>query len=121
MNAFTDRALAAGYPIAPGFKESGTSRDAAAAMAPAAGTVRTAVLRYLLATPSTADEVAAALDLDILVTRPRVSELRKKEFVEKARVPTGAFLRRSNDSGKAAQVWCVTEKGAEVLRLGIEP
>jgi predicted ArsR family transcriptional regulator len=122
VNAFTDRMLAEGrYPIMPGYKEGGTSKDAAAAVAPSAGTIRMTVLRHILSTPSTADEVAAALGMDILTIRPRVSELRKKEFVDRARHETGAFLRRNNDSGKAAQVWRATDGGAEVLRLGVEP
>jgi hypothetical protein len=59
--------------------------------------------------------------MHIQTIRPRESELRKKEFVDRARHETGAFLRRNNDSGKAAQVWRATDGGAEVLRLGVEP
>lgn len=87
------------YPDAPGAKVEGTSRDAARAMAPSAGGLRGQVLAVIAAKPSTADEVAAALDLSILTIRPRVSEL-----VALGEVEDGGE-RRCNASRRRAVVW----------------
>lgn len=94
------------YPAEPGAKEkSGTSAEAAAAVAPDAATLRGQVLAALIELgPMTADEVAAALGLSVLSVRPRVSELAAMERIER----TGE--RRQNVSGMNAAVWRVKPK-----------
>lgn len=90
------------YPDAPGYRATDTSRDSAAAMESHAGRLQRLVLqRIRRAGPDgmTADECAAALDMDRLSIRPRLSELRKKDEIKDC----GA--RRPNDSGRAAIVW----------------
>ena len=88
------------YPNTPGFKVSGTSRDAADANEPRAETLRQRVLRELQQGKTlTADEIAAALNESILSVRPRVTELRRMGEI----APTGE--RRANASGQTAMVW----------------
>lgn len=118
MNAFTDAALRGGYPTMPGFKESTTSKEAAAAMAPSAGKIREQVLRQIVARPMTADEVGDVLDIDKGVSRPRVSELRKDGLVTPLLKEGGAQERRPTESGKSAIVWRATDAGLDALREG---
>ena len=87
------------YPASPGFKEGGTSREAALSIKEDAATLRGRALDLLQREALTADEVALRLGRSILSIRPRISELRAKGLVEN----TGA--RRINQSGKAAAVW----------------
>lgn len=90
------------YPVAPGFKRTDTSRQAAEDMKPNAATLRAKVLTALrLYGPLTADQCATALSQPILSIRPRLSELRELGKV----VDTGD--RRPNASGKRAIVWCI--------------
>lgn len=119
MNAFTDSALRAGhYPTTPGYKEGTTSKEAAAAAAPSAGKIREQALRQIAARPLTADEVGVALDVDILVARPRVSELRKRGLVTPLLRSDGRQERRANESEKSAIVWRATDAGLAALREG---
>ena len=116
MNAFTDRALAAGqYPSTPGFQEPTTSKAAAAKIAGSAGALRRRTLERISSAPSTADEVADFLHVDRLAIRPRVSELRKLGYVEPVRKMNGAQERRTNESGNAAIVWKITAAGTAAL------
>lgn len=88
------------YPAIPGAKGvAETSYDAAAAMEPAAKTLRMAALIALARDAMTADEVATKLGESILTIRPRMSELRTLGMI----VDTGD--RRLNSSGKRAVVW----------------
>lgn len=68
------------YPNTPGAKERGinsASRQAAEKIAPSVNTIRAAVLRCLRDHgPSTADETADLLHIDILSVRPQFSEAR---------------------------------------------
>lgn len=89
------------YPDKPGWREPETSKDAAAAIAPIAGTLRAAVLAQLRARPGTVHEVAALLGYSVPAVQPRFSELRAKGLI----VPTG--IRRPNASGVRAHVWRV--------------
>lgn len=91
------------YPDAPGFKVSGPSEDAAAAIAPRAPRIRDAVLEVIAtaAAPVTADEVAGVLRLSILTVRPRVSELYRMGEIRRA------SDRRCNASGMTASTWRV--------------
>lgn len=119
MNAFTDLALARGhYPVTPGHKTDGTSKEAAATVAIGARKVRIAALHEIANEPLTADEVAFALNIDRLLARPRVSELKKFGYVEEARLPNGKKERRENVSGMKASVWKISEAGAAALRSG---
>lgn len=95
----TDR----GYPDSPGFKAHGSSRDAAAAIAPRAPRIRDQVLAIIAQHPTgvTADEIAADLHMSVLTVRPRVSELRRLGEIS----PTGD--RRCNASGMTASTWRV--------------
>ena len=86
------------YPHAPGSKRAGTSEQAA----PSRKKMKEGhkwvlhVLRYR--GPSTPDEIAEYLRLNILYIRPRVSELRALHLIE----ATGET--RANASGKQADV-----------------
>jgi predicted transcriptional regulator len=88
---------AAQYPVAPGWKRTDTSREAAETTN--AATLRAKVLRVLANGPLTADECAAAMRCPILSIRPRLSELRELGKVE------DSGERRFNSSGKRAIVW----------------
>jgi hypothetical protein len=99
------------YPQKPGWKALGTSQDAAQAITSHAKTVRDRVLAFLTERcPATfsADQIAAALDENILTVRPRVSELRRGDLIE----PTAE--RRTNKSGMSAKCW--RAKVAHVVR-----
>lgn len=92
------------YPNYPGHKARETSEDAAKAIAPASQILRAQVLALMDdgGWTMTADEAAEALGKDRLSIRPRFSELARMGKIK----DTG--LRRSNDSGRNAVVWCVT-------------
>lgn len=91
--------LVARYPNSPGFKREGTSSLAAEQTRPQARTLRDSVLAALRRSPSTADEVAAAIGKTVLATRPRLSELSALGLI----VETSD--RRRNASGKLASVY----------------
>lgn len=88
-----------GYPSKPGWKRTGTSRDAAKAITPRAPTLRDKVLALLKADALTADECAAALKETVLSVRPRLSELVKMGLI----YDTGVTSK--NTSGVRAVVW----------------
>ena len=89
---------AAHYPDVAGWKNTGTSQDAAESID--ASTLRASVRACLHAHGSmTADECALRLGQSVLAIRPRFSELRALGSI----VDTGT--RRFNQSGKAASVW----------------
>jgi hypothetical protein len=93
------------YPTDPGYKTSGTSLEAALAIANKAKTLRAKVLETLqAAAPAglSADAVAHKLGESILSVRPRVSELRRMGEIRKA------DTRVKNASGMAAAVWVVS-------------
>ena len=88
------------YPIAPGYKVSGTSQESAQRIAPQVKGLRAKVLASLSNHgPATPDETAERLGLSILSIRPRFSELKEIGLIEE----TGK--RRRNDSGHSAEVW----------------
>jgi hypothetical protein len=91
------------YPLAPGFKDWGVSRDAALAIAPAADTLRDRVLRLVesLAPDEslTADEIAVRLQRSVLSVRLRVSELAAAGKIVRA------DRRGKNESGMTANKW----------------
>lgn len=89
------------YPLAPGFKEETTSKLAASEVKNA-DKVREDVLRELRLKPSTADELSAVLEVDVLTMRPRVSELRKLNTIEPVE-----GVRRPSSRGKSSIVWRV--------------
>jgi hypothetical protein len=106
------------YPRSPGWKGGNTSRKAADAIAVHAGTVRARVLaEYARADADgmTADQCAKALNVSILTTRPRATELLKTGLL----TPTGE--RRQNDSGMSAVVLRITEAGIAALPDGRRP
>lgn len=87
------------YPHTPGFKREGTSKIAAQEIRGEAKTLAGKTLAVIRARPSTADEVAAALNKSVLAIRPRLSELNALgKIVETSE-------RRRNTSGKLAAVW----------------
>lgn len=89
------------YPDRPGWKEDGTSREAAEAMAGRAGTLRAAVYNFICRNPRhTADEIAEALGESVLAVRPRVSELRVAGLITNDG-------RGRNASGNSAHLWVV--------------
>ncbi len=96
------------YPFRPGFKKSGTSRAAARAISIYAETKRHDVLTAFVAAGEeglTPDGCAKELNLSVLTTRPRCTELLTAGLL----IPTGE--RRQNQSGMSAAVLKVTEAG----------
>jgi len=93
------------YPEGPGWRDNEASIAAAEAVAADAPTIRGRVLRAIagawLTGGLTADEAAARLALTPFTVRPRVTELRVMGKV----VDSG--LKRRNESGLLATVWCV--------------
>lgn len=89
------------YPAAPGWKESTTSRAAAAAVGDRSPKLRDEALRAITQSAAglTADEVATMMNETVLAVRPRVSELVKMEKI------VSAGTRRKNASGQSAKVW----------------
>ena len=90
------------YPVAPGSKQRGPSRDASIRVAPEAAVIRQRVLAFLRDSyplDYSADEIAMQLHLSILSVRPRVSELGKMELVERT------SRRATNESGFSASCW----------------
>ena len=88
------------YPHAPGFKDDDTSREAAESIAPSAELLRERCYSALRENgPATADEVAGWLELSVLSTRPRFTELQRAGRI----CDTGE--RRKNASGRNAKVW----------------
>lgn len=94
-----DEPYANRYPVAAGFKVTGTSQEAARKVTPRLTGLRSKVMDALRAGDKTADEVAEFMDKSVLSVRPRLSELREMGLIE----PTGA--RRHNESGMTADVW----------------
>ena len=90
------------YPHRPGWKVSGSSSDAAHAIARRAKTLRHCVHSFLIdrhPTAFSADQIADSLGETILSIRPRVSELNKLGLIE------AANQRRKNESGMTASCW----------------
>lgn len=87
------------YPDRAGFKEQGTSRDAANAIEGSgrAAKLRDAVLGWYATHTGTSDECAAALGESILSIRPRCSELLTKGRLYR----TGERRRSSEGAGQA--------------------
>ena len=92
------------YPNTPGYKRSGTSRQAAMSMTKVAQILKAQVLRVLKRKNSTTDEAAKAMHKDILSVRPRFSELYRARRIQKTK------KRRANRSGKLAIVWRMRRK-----------
>jgi predicted ArsR family transcriptional regulator len=91
------------YPHEPGWKEGDTSREAAESMSLRAITLRKLSYDFIRSYPEhTADEIAMALDESVLTIRPRISELRKMQFVRN-------HGRGLNRSGKPAHRWVVCD------------
>lgn len=92
------------YPDSPGFKERTTSRDAAEAIKPTAGTLRSMVLMFFEHLgPMTPDELAHWMVRSVLSIRPRVTELYRMGLIER----TGE--RRKNASGMKAHVYRIAK------------
>ncbi len=94
------------YPERPGFKEDGTSREAAIAIEHRAPTLRGRALRELLSVGPgglTPDEIALRLGSSVLAIRPRITELSRMGVI----VKTGE--RRRYASGLDAYVWTVAQ------------
>lgn len=91
-----------GYPVAPGYQDTDTSKAAADAINPAVPLLRTMVLEAVTAAGSlgiTADECAVKLRLSILSVRPRFTELKLKGKIR------DSGERRRNAGGKNAIAW----------------
>lgn len=90
------------YPNSPGYKKSGTSREAAIKIAPKAPSLRDKALEIFKQHHRlglTADELAFLLDQSVLSIRPRVSELFRLGLIE------DSGQRRKNDSDSTVTVW----------------
>jgi hypothetical protein len=91
------------YPVQPGYKAHGPSKDAATAIAGVAVTLRDQVREVIVNCPNgvTTDEIAHKLNRSVLSVRPRVSELHRQGEIRQ----TGA--RGTNESGMSASVWVI--------------
>jgi hypothetical protein len=89
------------YPDRPGFKDEGTSAEAARRVSGYSPQMRRMVLAKLREFPAglTADELATALNLSPFSARPRLSELKRLGEIE------ASGERRRNASGMSASVW----------------
>lgn len=89
------------YPSSPGFKERGTSKDAAEATAPRVRKTHQEILGVLGRRGAlTADEIATDLKKTVLYVRPRVAELRALGRIRKVEGTRGR-----NASGMSAAKW----------------
>ena len=94
------------YPNRPGFKQYGTSQEAADAIEPHADTLRgkaLAVIRAAGPRGRTADEVADILNRSVLSIRPRISELLVLGLIKRN------DERRKNRSGLFADAYTEAE------------
>lgn len=92
------------YPHAPAARNSDTSREAAADIAPKLGRLQALALEAIASAGGdglTADELADALGVERWTVQPRTTELRRLGKV----VDSG--LRRFNKTGKRAICWCL--------------
>jgi hypothetical protein len=90
------------YPNAPGHRNVDTSVAAANALAPKLGRLQKMALEAIKGAGwlgLTADELAAALEMDRWSIQPRTSELRRKGLIR------DSGQRRPNTTGKLAIVW----------------
>lgn len=87
------------YPSQPGWKVEGTSREAAAAIAPRADSLNARTLASLKRSPKSPEEVAAELGETILAIRPRFSQLFALGLIVKT------ADRRKSASGRSVTVW----------------
>mgnify|MGYP006921299748 CR=1 FL=1 len=92
------------YPNTPGYKRTGTSKQAALSMSKVAQILKAQVLRVLRRKNCTTDEAARSMHRDILSVRPRFSELYRARQIQKTK------KRRPNRSGKLAIVWRIRRK-----------
>lgn len=96
--------LFGGYPDAPGWKRTDTSRDAAKAVATKATTLREQVLEILKLGDATTMQIAHAMRRPFSSIQPRTSELREKGLIFDS-----GKRGISRDCTKLAIVWTVTE------------
>lgn len=91
--------LFATYPDAPGWKARDTSRKAAEAVAPIAGTLRERVLVEVRRAPGTPEQIAHRMRVPLLSIRPRFSELARRGLIK----DTGK--RGDSQGGRHSIVW----------------
>lgn len=93
------------YNGLPGFKDGGTSRDAALAISSRLNQRQREVFDEICAAGEnglTADECAVRIEKDEKAVRPRFTELGPKHMNLIEKVPG---IRRRNESGLSAQAW----------------
>lgn len=98
------------YPVTPGYRDRETSKEAAEAMAGVVGRLRRLVYDYIAKNPRrTADDIAAALNIQTRAIQPRVSELRALGLITNDG-------RGKNPSGHSAHLWVINKvvDGVEV-------
>jgi hypothetical protein len=106
MGRFSESTIdSSGYPRGPGFKDGGTSRDAANAIS---GAVEDLRLRVLAELPGAAEQIAERLGLRRDQIAPRLTEL-TKETPPRA-VKTKARY-RNKESGLSAAVYEKVNQG----------
>lgn len=89
------------YPMTPSVGQTDTSRLSAEAIAPKVETLREQALAVIRERPSTADEVAEAINESILNVRPRCTELSKLGLT------MDSGLRRKNKFNRSCIVYKV--------------
>lgn len=100
--------VAAAYPDHPGHKRRRTSRAAAEAMAPRAGSIRSRVYDAIKAKPGTPEEIAARIGVPVMNVRPRCSELSAPAPGRPALIRDSGD-RRTAMGGREAIVWEVID------------
>ena len=85
--------------------------DELAKVAPLRTELQRRVLNVFRRAPSTSDEVAAALNITSYTSRPRVSELVKRGYLE------DSGNKRRNASGRSATVWKIKKGDQQFLPL----
>jgi hypothetical protein len=97
------------YPDHPGAREQGGASEVAAIkIAGKAATLRTrCIAAFNRLGPSTADEIAVAIEETAFAVRPRITELYRAGTIEKT------DARRLNESGLAATVWRIAPRETE--------
>ena len=92
------------YPHQPGFKRRQTSKAAAEAIAPSAGSIRARVYDAIKARPGSPEEIAARIGVPVMNVRPRCSEL-AADAPGRGPLSRDSGQRRTAMGGREAIVW----------------
>lgn len=105
MSDLFDHVPPARYPDAPGAQARDTSRAAAKAMQPRAGTIQHAVLVALGSKAMASFELAVVTGYSYRSVQPRTAELSRKTPTRAAMIRDSGLRRIDPESGHSAIVW----------------